>query len=59
MRKSLTRRRAIELVAGALLLPSGCTTAQFVQGSNVVFAHGVASGDPDQNRVMIWTRTRG
>lgn len=59
MPKNLTRRAAIKIVAGALLLPLGCTAAQFIEGNKVVFAHGVASGDPDQNSVVIWTRISG
>ena len=59
MHKNFTRRQAIKIVSGALLLPFACTASQFAQGDKVVFAHGVASGDPDQSSVVIWTRVSG
>ena len=59
MRKNITRRQAIKIVSGAALLPFvGCST-QFEQSNKVVFLHGVASGDPDQNSVVLWTRISG
>jgi alkaline phosphatase D len=59
MLKKITRRQAMKIVSGAVLLPlTGCST-QFEQGNKVVFAHGVASGDPDQSSVVIWTRISG
>jgi alkaline phosphatase D len=59
MLKKITRRQAMKIFSGAVLLPlTGCST-QFEQGNKVVFAHGVASGDPDQSSVVIWTRISG
>lgn len=40
--------------APALILLSGATRAH--EGPNGVFAHGVASGDPLRDRVILWTR---
>jgi alkaline phosphatase D len=59
MRKKITRRQAIKIVSGTVLLPFVGCAPQFEQGNKVVFAHGVASGDPDQNSVVIWTRISG
>ncbi|HEX6858751.1 MAG TPA: alkaline phosphatase D family protein [Caulobacteraceae bacterium] len=47
----LDRRRALGLIgAGTLAKPA------LAQPVNAVFAHGVASGDPLDDRVIIWTR---
>ena len=37
---------------------AGCssTTAHLGEGADISFAHGVASGDPLQDRVILWTR---
>lgn len=67
MIKKITRRHAIKLVSGAILLPVACSHLPqstdaadnaLAHGSDSVriFAHGVASGDPDQSSVVIWTR---
>jgi alkaline phosphatase D len=41
----------------ARLLGAGGMTASFLRGASAdVFAHGVASGDPLEDRVILWTR---
>src|SRR5689334_402829 len=60
----LTRRRALSLGvlgAGAAGLAAGCETMDLGGGTpgykgKVQFLHGVASGDPTQNKIIIWTR---
>lgn len=50
------RRRALSLLAlGAGGAPAGLTTAQ-TRPPEVVFLHGVASGDPRADGVVLWTR---
>jgi alkaline phosphatase D len=54
----LTRRRFLESAAGAAVLV-GCSSfegrlAERAMGK--VFRHGVASGDPRSDRVILWTR---
>ncbi len=60
MREKITRRQALLRASGAslaLLLPvAGSHTVTSRIRSNSIFAHGVASGDPDQSSVVIWTR---
>lgn len=54
----LDRRRALSLFAlGALSVPEAASAkaAQAYRGG-VGFAHGVASGDPLADRVVLWTR---
>ncbi|HYG28145.1 MAG TPA: alkaline phosphatase D family protein [Caulobacteraceae bacterium] len=52
----LDRRQALGLLgAGAATASCGTTEAQ----PAAAFAHGVASGDPLQDRVVIWTRLSG
>jgi alkaline phosphatase D len=59
MRKTITRRQAMKIVSGVALLPfTGCNTP-LEHHNNIFFAHGVASGDPDHNSVVIWTRISG
>jgi len=49
----ITRRRLLAGSAGlALLALPGRALAQTSTG----FTHGVASGDPGQTRVVLWTR---
>ncbi|EAQ98062.1 alkaline phosphatase D family protein [Congregibacter litoralis] len=53
----LTRRNALRSATGALLLPlGGSIQAQPDSRSSSVFGHGVASGDPDEQSFVIWTR---
>ena len=57
MSKKFTRRQALLAVSSALLLPVACSqSVAQLSRSGVIFAHGVASGDPDQSSVVIWTR---
>ena len=35
---------------------AGCATVPSGEGVAVAFAHGVASGDPATDRVILWTR---
>ena len=57
MSKKFTRRQALLAVSSALLLPVACSqSVARLSRSGVIFAHGVASGDPDQSSVVIWTR---
>lgn len=57
----INRREAVLGVSSTLWLGSGCSTSPVATQalSNEVFAHGVASGDPDQTSVVIWTRISG
>lgn len=60
MTKAITRRQAILGVSSALLVPAACSHLQTPHIlSNSIFAHGVASGDPNQTSVVIWTRVSG
>lgn len=55
----LTRRGALGLGAGlgvAGLGAAGCATTGDVASSKGAFEHGIASGDPTQTSVLIWTR---
>ena len=49
---SMDRRRALALLGLGAAAPA---TRARASGS-VSFEHGVASGDPSQDRVMLWTR---
>ncbi|RKQ94198.1 alkaline phosphatase D family protein [Maricaulis maris] len=54
---NLTRRTALIGAAGAGLAVSACSQSPdvFQPVENGHFNHGVASGDPDQSSVMLWT----
>ena len=60
MQSKLTRRGVMGLTAGAGL--AACASPESVVGKNTAiistgaFAHGVASGDPFTNSVVLWTR---
>tara|TARA_R110002167_G_scaffold62471_4_gene176396 strand:+ start:11157 stop:12827 length:1671 start_codon:yes stop_codon:yes gene_type:complete len=57
MTDHMTRRKALKLVSGAImLLPIACSPLPSRQIIDLTFSHGVASGDPDQSSVVIWTR---
>ncbi len=58
MTNRITRRQAVLGVSSALLLPAACSQNPLSpeQQSSNIFAHGVASGDPDATSVVIWTR---
>lgn len=55
----ITRRGALLGAAGAGLAVAGCSSDPqidaFVPPADGPFRHGVASGDPDQTSVMLWT----
>ena len=48
----IDRRRALALLG----LGAAPVTARAAESRSVSFRHGVASGDPGQDRVVIWTR---
>lgn len=60
MNKKITRRQVLKLASAAILIPVGCTqltnNKENFSTANNHFIHGVASGDPDQSSVVIWTR---
>ncbi len=51
----LTRRGALGLGAAGVAAACSTTDASSYRGT-VEFRHGVASGDPTQNKVVLWTR---
>jgi alkaline phosphatase D len=53
-RRSFVRNTAV--LAGALLLPTSRAFAQPVRFTSTPFTLGVASGDPDETSVVLWTR---
>jgi len=59
---SLSRRRFLSLTAkgiGLVVVSSGLTACSLTDDDDTVavqFTHGVASGDPTQSAVIIWTR---
>jgi alkaline phosphatase D len=61
MTLKITRRQALLGVSSTLLLPAACSTTMVESSgsSGHVFAHGIASGDPDHSSVVIWTRVSG
>jgi alkaline phosphatase D len=61
MAKKISRRQAVLGVSSTLLLPAACSQTPLGPERHVggVFAHGVASGDPDTTSVVIWTRVSG
>lgn len=54
---NLTRRSALIGAAGAGLAVGACSPKPgvFQPVDNGTFSHGIASGDPDQTSVMLWT----
>jgi alkaline phosphatase D len=52
----LTRRGALGLGMAGLGAAACTTTGEAAYGGKAEFIHGVASGDPAQNSVLIWTR---
>lgn len=60
MNPKLSRRRAIAGLSSSLLLPLGQRThSQPTSSAAAFFRHGVASGDPGEESVVIWTRVSG
>lgn len=55
----LNRRQAVVGMTSALLAPAACAQLREQTFSTEVFAHGVASGDPDTDSVVLWTRVSG
>lgn len=64
-RKGLSRRDFLKRAGagaaalGALPVLSGCGNSPDSGGGAAAFKHGVASGDPLADRVMLWTRLSG
>ena len=57
---AVSRRRFLGTVAGgSLVLTSVNRVTGTTQSSRDVFTHGVASGDPLEDRVVLWTRVSG
>ena len=57
MDNKISRRQAILGVSSTLILPAcSSTPTRSRDYANDVFAHGVASGDPDDSSTVIWTR---
>lgn len=52
----INRRGALGLAGAATLSATVRTAASAAEGPAVSFRHGVASGDPRQDRVILWTR---
>jgi len=63
MAPRITRRNALLGASAALLYPAAHGGQQQpetgTERKHRVFAHGVASGDPDESSVVIWTRISG
>ena len=59
MSRKMSRRQALIGFSSTLLLPAACSKPDDPGVSNISFAHGVASGDPDRESVVIWTRVSG
>ncbi|MFT6519241.1 MAG: alkaline phosphatase D, partial [Candidatus Azotimanducaceae bacterium] len=60
MTKKITRRQALLGASLALLMPIRDSQGSLsTPRSSTTFAHGVASGDPDQSSVVLWTRVSG
>lgn len=58
MSDKITRRTALIGMSSSLLLPTACSVTP-TGSTNETFRHGVASGDPRTNSVVIWTRVSG
>lgn len=63
--QALTRRQLLRGLAASASLPLlGCGGETLPEGARLAaegaaFLHGVASGDPEPRRVMLWTRVSG
>lgn len=56
----VSRRQALTLAAATLAATRVAESSDStVTGGSARFGHGVASGDPDQSSVVIWTRVSG
>ena len=56
---SISRRQALIGFSSTLLVPAACGRSGPDSLPGNVFAHSVASGDPDRTSVVIWTRVSG
>lgn len=57
MRFPISRRQLLAgVTAASALSVVGCTTENKSRSAASSFQHGVASGDPDHNSLVIWTR---
>ena len=59
MPKKINRRQTLAGVSSTLLLPVlGCSPASTkrAKSESEIFVHGVASGDPNDSSVVLWTR---
>ncbi len=52
----IDRRNALSLLALTGAAPFAITETKAAYTGHVLFEHGVASGDPLQDRVVLWTR---
>jgi alkaline phosphatase D len=61
MSYKISRRQALAGLSATAALPLlGCTSAQErAEQAASLFAHGVASGDPTDSSVVLWTRVSG
>jgi alkaline phosphatase D len=60
MAKKFTRRQALLGASLSLIIPIGDSQRSLsTPNSSTTFAHTVASGDPDQFSVVLWTRVSG
>jgi len=55
-RLPLTRRQMLSGLSASLLLPAGLRVPVVSADPGNPFRHGVASGDPENNSVVLWTR---
>lgn len=55
----MLRRSFIRVLAGSALFSWAGIRPRSAIAKNVAFAHGVASGDPLSDRVILWTRVSG
>ena len=53
---TINRRKALSLLGIGAAAPALSTGTASAREAKVVFAHGVASGDPLADRLIIWTR---
>lgn len=60
MSRNITRRRALGGLGGSLLLPlAGEPARAQAAAAGRHFRHGIASGDPDHESLILWTRISG
>ncbi len=52
----IDRRNALSLLALTGAAPFAITETKAAYTGHVIFEHGVASGDPLQDRAVLWTR---